>query len=217
MTAIGNDWDAVLVDVFASAQFKQLQSFLDEAYATCTIYPHKDDIFNAFQYTPLSDVKVVIIGQDPYHQPNQAHGLSFSVMPGTPIPPSLRNMYKELFTDLQITPPIHGCLTAWAKRGILLLNAVLTVEAGKPRSHVNKGWEFFTDEVLKVLNQQPSPIVFLLWGNDAHKKGEVINASHHLLLKAAHPSPLARGKFFGCRHFSKANQFLQARGVDWSL
>lgn len=172
------------------------------------------DIFNALKLTPYEDAKIVIVGQDPYARPGEAHGLSFSVKRGVRIPPSLLNIYKELNTDVGFLNPGHGNLETWARQGVLLLNAVLTVEAYQNRSHVNKGWERFTDAVLTLLNNRKTPAVFLLWGRDAQLKGEIITAPQHLVLRAAHPSPLARGQFFGCKHFSKANEFLKKNDIE---
>ncbi|MEA9392418.1 uracil-DNA glycosylase [Acerihabitans sp. TG2] len=185
-----------------------------------TIYPPQSDVFNAFRYTELAAVKVVILGQDPYHGPNQAHGLSFSVRPGVPAPPSLVNIYKELLTDIPgFIRPEHGCLQSWAGQGVLLLNTVLTVEAGKAHSHASLGWETFTDKVIEVLNDSREGIVFLLWGSHAQKKGGIIDAKRHAVLKAPHPSPLSAHRgFMGCRHFSQANALLTQRGetpIDW--
>ena len=213
MSKIGNDWDALLGDTFAGASYQRLRSFLKEAYATTTVYPLMGDIFNALRFTAYEDVKAVIVGQDPYIRPGEAHGLSFSVQPGQRVPPSLNNIYKELATDLGFAHPGHGCLEAWARQGVLLLNNVLTVEAGRSRSHAGKGWEAFTDTVLHLLNHRETPMVFLLWGRDAQTKGKIITNPRHLILTAAHPSPLAGGKFFGCRHFSRANAFLEKMGV----
>ena len=200
-----------------------LRAFLrDEKAAGKVIYPPSQLIFNAFNTTPLPQVKVVILGQDPYHGPNQAQGLSFSVNRGIPIPPSLRNIYHELHNDLGVAIPAHGDLTAWAKQGVLLLNSVLTVEAAQPTSHQKQGWETFTDTVIDVLNEQREHIVFILWGAYAQRKGQRINRDRHLVLTAAHPSPLAanRGGFFGCKVFSKTNSYLKQNGIEpihWQL
>ncbi|MBW7981979.1 uracil-DNA glycosylase [Enterobacillus tribolii] len=186
-----------------------------------TIYPPQKDVFNAFRFTEFGDVKVVILGQDPYHGPNQAHGLSFSVRPGIPAPPSLVNMYKELQTDIPgFEIPRHGYLKSWADQGVLLLNTVLTVEGGKAHSHANLGWEQFTDRVVAALNEHRSGLVFLLWGSHAQKKGSIIDRQRHHVLKAPHPSPLSAHRgFFGCHHFSQTNQFLEQQGlaaIDWA-
>lgn len=195
---------------------------LQEKQQNKVIYPPSSLIFNALNTTPLNQVKVVIIGQDPYHGPNQAHGLSFSVQRGVALPPSLRNIFHELHTDLGVPIPRHGDLTHWAEQGVLLLNSVLTVEAGQPTSHQKQGWEDFTDHVIDVLNQQREHIVFILWGAYAQRKGQRIDPNKHLILKAAHPSPLAanRGGFFGCKVFSKSNNYLKQNGIepiDWQL
>ncbi len=191
-----------------------------ERQAGKTIYPPQKDVFNAFRYTELADVKVVILGQDPYHGPNQAHGLSFSVRPGVPAPPSLVNMYKELATDIPgFERPDHGYLQSWAEQGVLLLNTVLTVEGGRAHSHANLGWETFTDKVIAALNENREGVVFLLWGSHAQKKGNFIDRNRHHVLKAPHPSPLSAHRgFLGCRHFSQANQLLEQQGltpIDW--
>ncbi len=185
-----------------------------------TIYPSQSDIFNALKYTPLEEVKVVIIGQDPYHGPKQAHGLSFSVLPGITPPPSLKNIFLELKNDLGISIPNHGCLINWAKQGVLLLNAVLTVESGKPQSHANIGWEHFTDKIIQVLNDKKNGLVFLLWGAYAQRKGEIIDPTKHYILKAAHPSPFSVKGFLSCRHFSKTNEILKKMNktpINWDL
>jgi uracil-DNA glycosylase len=201
----------------------ELKAFLvEEKKADKIIYPPNHLIFNALNTTPLDRVKVVILGQDPYHGPNQAHGLSFSVQKGVALPPSLRNIFHELHADVGVERPKHGDLTHWAEQGVLLLNAVLTVEAGQPTSHQKRGWEEFTDHVIDVLNEQREHIVFILWGAYAQRKGQRINQDKHLVLKAAHPSPLAanRGGFFGCKVFSKSNNYLKQHGIepiDWQL
>jgi len=221
MVNIGNDWDSILKEDFDSDTYASLRAFLRNEYSSHTIYPNMYDIFNALKYTAYSDVKVVIIGQDPYHGEGQAHGLSFSVKPGVPAPPSLVNIFKELYSDLGIAPPNHGCLEKWARQGVLLLNAVLTVRASHPNSHKGKGWEAVTDSVIKHLNDRDEPIVFMLWGANAGAKRALITNPKHLVLRAAHPSPLsAYNGFFGCKHFSKANAFLIAKGlspIDWRL
>lgn len=215
-------WKDVLAAEKEKAYFQQVMGFVKaERTAGKIIYPKQSDIFNALKYTPLEQVKVVIIGQDPYHGPNQAHGLCFSVLPGNPPPPSLRNIFLELQNDAGFTDPGHGCLEAWAKQGVLLLNTVLTVEAGKAHSHANQGWEQFTDRVIEVVNQEKENIVFLLWGSHAQRKGEVIDPFKHVILKSTHPSPLSAHRgFLGCKHFSKANEYLAKAGkapINWQL
>lgn len=216
-------WKISLAPFLLSPQMDNLRDFLfQQKQAQKIIYPPSKQIFSALNTTPLADVKVVILGQDPYHGPNQANGLSFSVQKGIALPPSLRNIFHELHTDLGIPAPRHGDLTKWAKQGVLLLNSVLTVEAGQPTSHQKQGWEAFTDEVIDVLNEQREHVVFILWGAYAQRKGQRINRDRHLVLTAAHPSPLAanRGGFFGCKVFSKTNQYLKQHGIepiDWQL
>lgn len=215
-------WKTVLRGEREKEYFCSIMAFLESEYARGkTIYPPKRDIFNALNYTPFEAVKVVIIGQDPYHGPNQAHGLCFSVKPGVPAPPSLVNIFQEIQQDLGIPKPTHGCLEKWAERGVLLLNTVLTVEAGKPQSHANIGWEKFTDRVIVELNARKEGLVFLLWGAHAQKKGQAIDRCRHVVLTAPHPSPLSAHRgFLGCRHFSKANAVLQQQHqhtIDWSL
>ena len=215
-------WLVHLKNEFTRPSMIELQTFLtQELKQRKTIYPHGKDIFKALNSTPFDQLKVVIIGQDPYHGPRQAHGLCFSVRPGIPTPPSLVNIFKEQQTDLGLTPPTHGCLTSWAQQGVLLLNNVLTVEAGKAASHQNRGWEPFTDKVVSIVNELQENIVFLLWGSAAQKKGQVINPLRHHVLKAPHPSPLSAHRgFFGCGHFSKTNKILQSIGktpINWAL
>ncbi|TKI06787.1 uracil-DNA glycosylase [Martelella alba] len=214
-------WRDTLAEEKTKSYFQQTLAFVArERAAGKTVYPPQHDVFNAFRYTELSAVKVVILGQDPYHGPNQAHGLSFSVRPGVPAPPSLVNIFKELADDIPgFRPPEHGCLQSWAEQGVLLLNTVLTVEAGHAHSHASLGWETFTDKVIEVLNQCREGIVFLLWGSHAQKKGGIIDPRRHHVLKAPHPSPLSAHRgFLGCRHFSKTNAFLTQQGlapIDW--
>ncbi len=215
-------WKSRIGDWFARDDMRALSAFLRQRRAAAaTIYPPGGEIFAAFDATPFDAVKVVILGQDPYHGPGQAHGLCFSVRPGVPVPPSLDNIYKELARDTGFVRPDHGCLLPWARRGVLLLNSVLTVEAGQPGSHQGKGWEGFTDHVVDVLNREREQLVFLLWGSYAQKKGAVIDARRHRVLKAPHPSPLSAHRgFIGCGHFSAANQFLARSGqapIDWAL
>ncbi len=215
-------WQTVLAYEKHQPYFQKILDFLKTEQATGKkIYPKSADIFNAFKYTPFENVNVVIIGQDPYHGANQAHGLCFSVQPGIATPPSLHNIFLELQTDLANPLPSHGCLEKWAKQGVLLLNAVLTVESGKPQSHANIGWETFTDKVIHILNEEKEGVIFLLWGSSAQRKGQFIDASKHHILKAPHPSPLSAHRgFLGCRHFSATNQLLKQQGkpeIDWSL
>ena len=221
MVNIGNDWDALLKEYFESESYKDLRSFLKEEYKTRRVYPDMYDIFNALKLTPYDKVKVVILGQDPYHGEGQAHGLAFSVKPGVPAPPSLVNIFKELNAELNLSIPSHGCLEKWAKEGVLLLNTLLTVRAGAPNSHKGKGWENLTDGIIKKLSDREKPMVFMLWGANARAKEPLINNTRHLILKAAHPSPLsASSGFFGCGHFKAADEFLVKNGiapVDWSL
>lgn len=221
MAAITGEWLDALGGEFHKEYYRNLYRFIVEEYRTHVVFPPSEDIFNAFHLTPLSQVKAVILGQDPYHNDGQAHGLCFSVQPQVEIPPSLVNIYKELGSDLGCRIPSHGCLTKWAEQGVLLLNTVLTVRAHQAFSHQGQGWEQFTDEVIRVLNRQDRPIVFLLWGSPAQKKASMLTNPKHLVLKAPHPSPLSayRG-FFGCRHFSKTNEFLRANGereIDWQI
>ena len=215
MAAIANDWLAPLKGEFAKPYYRDLYQKVLQEYRTVKVFPPANDIFNAFHLTPLSEVKVVILGQDPYHNDGQAHGLCFSVQPGTEIPPSLVNIYQELQNDLGCFVPNNGYLEKWAKQGVLLLNTVLTVRAHQANSHRGIGWEQFTDAVIRILNEQDRPIVFLLWGSPARAKKAMLNNPKHLVLEAPHPSPLSayRG-FFGCRHFSMTNQFLEAHGID---
>jgi uracil-DNA glycosylase len=214
-------WPEKLKNEISQPYIQELKKFLeDEKKVGKIIYPPEDLIFNAFLQTPYDRVKVVIVGQDPYHGLGQAHGLSFSVLPGVTIPPSLKNIYKELESDLGIPRPSSGCLISWAKQGVLLLNATLTVNAGDPKSHHGKGWERFTDAVIDVLAQRPDPIVFLLWGKSAQEKCHKVIGTHHAVFQAAHPSPYSADRFLGCHHFSKANEFLKKVGkdpVDWTV
>ena len=221
MSMIQNDWLAPLKPEFAKPYYAELFQFVKNEYATRQIFPPADDIFNAFHLTPLHEVKVVILGQDPYHNDGQAHGLCFSVKPDVDIPPSLVNIYQELHDDLGCYIPNNGYLTKWAKQGVLMLNTVLTVRAHQANSHRGMGWEQFTDAAIRILNEQDRPIVFLLWGSPAQKKAQMLNNPKHLILKAPHPSPLSayRG-FFGSRPFSQTNEFLVKNGlepIDWQI
>ena len=214
------NWQQIIDIEKAKDYFIDLDFFLKSERQNFNIFPKVKDVFKAFEFTPLDKLKVVLIGQDPYHKINQAHGLSFSVNNGIKTPPSLVNIYKELKTDLNIPIAEHGNLTHWAKQGVLLLNSTLTVREGQPGSHQKKGWENFTDEIIKYISENTENTVFLLWGNFAKTKKEIINSAKHLVLEAAHPSPLARGAFFGSKHFSKCNEFLISKGkipIDWSL
>lgn len=216
------DWLALLRHEFEREYMLALSRFLGERRRSgAIIFPPPEDIFRAFWDTPPEQVRVVILGQDPYHNPGQAHGLSFSVSPGVAVPPSLRNIYRELASDVGFKPPVHGFLRPWAKRGVLLLNSVLTVEQNSPASHQGKGWEKFTDSVIKVLSGADTPIVFMLWGKHAQRKGQGIDETRHLVLRAPHPSPLSAHRgFLGCSHFSQANTFLARQSlppVDWQL
>jgi len=218
---ITNDWLELLNDQFEMDYYKDLREFLIKEYGSSTVYPDKYDIFNALNYTAYKDVKVVILGQDPYHEPNQAHGLSFSVKPGVTIPPSLANIYKELRDDLGCSIPNNGYLKKWADQGVLLLNTSLTVRAKEANSHRNKGWEIFTDVIISLLNKRDKPIVFILWGNNAISKEKLITNKKHYILKSPHPSPLSvyRG-FWGSKPFSKTNNFLESVGeepIDWQI
>ncbi|EKD26104.1 MAG: hypothetical protein ACD_79C01368G0001 [uncultured bacterium] len=218
---LDNSWKECLKDEFSKDYMIKLREFLlQEKQAGKTIYPKGNEYFNAFNLTPFNEVKAVILGQDPYHGPNQAHGLCFSVLPGIKPPPSLGNIFKELKSDLNISPPNHGCLISWAKQGILLLNSVLTVENGKAGSHQGKGWEIFTDKIISVLNEQKNNLVFMLWGNYALKKGAFIDTQKHLVLKSAHPSPFSATGFFGNKHFSRTNEYLIKNGkadINWEI
>lgn len=216
-----NSWDEKLEEEMNKPYFVDMLTFLDHEYDTKQIYPPRNKIFNALKTTPFGNIKVVILGQDPYHGYGQAHGLCFSVNRGVALPPSLKNIYKEMETDLGIVQPNHGYLQSWAGQGVLMLNTVLTVEEGKPNSHAKIGWQTFTDQVIKIANSQSQPIVFLLWGRNAINKAKFIDKSRHLVLESVHPSPLsAYGGFFGCKHFSRANQFLISHNIEpinWKL
>ncbi len=217
---LNNDWDNVIGEEFEKEYYLNLRSFLKGEYSTQRIYPDMYDIYNALKLTPYSEVKVVILGQDPYHGQGQAHGLCFSVQKGVKLPPSLQNIYKEIESDLGVKMPSHGELTSWARQGVLLLNTTLTVREGKPQSHLGKGWEILTDKIIQKLNESPSPIVYILWGSNARSKKKLINNKNHLILETVHPSPLsAYNGFFGCKHFSRANEFLAQNNItpiDWA-
>lgn len=221
MSILKNDWAHLLQEEFEKPYYLELRNFLIQEYREQTIYPDKHDIFNALHYTAFKDTKVVILGQDPYHGPNQAHGLSFSVKPGINTPPSLKNIFKELKDDLGYEIPNHGYLVKWAKEGVLMLNAVLTVRQGKPNSHQGMGWENFTDRVISLLNEREKPVVFILWGKYAQEKETLITQNQHYIIKAPHPSPFSANRgFFGSKPFSKTNSFLNEAGLDkinWEL
>ena len=222
MSMLTNDWSLALKDEFNKPYYRDLYRFVKEEYSTKVVYPPADDIFNALHLTPLKDVKVLILGQDPYHNEHQAHGLSFSVLPDQKeIPPSLQNIYKELQEDLGCYIPNNGYLKKWADQGVLMLNTVLTVRAHEPNSHQGRGWENFTDAIIQAVNQKDEPVVYMLWGRPAQSKIPMLTNPKHLILKAPHPSPLSayRG-FFGCRHFSRCNEFLSQNGlkpIDWQI
>lgn len=221
MKIIGNDWDDVLGEEFDKEYYQQLRRFLDAEYKSKTIYPLPQFIYTALKLTPYKDTKVVILGQDPYHEPNQAHGLAFSVNKGVMVPPSLQNIYKELHDDLGCSIPNHGFLISWAKQGVLLLNTVLTVQAHRANSHRGQGWEELTDTIIRKINAKDEPVVFILWGSNARSKKTFITNKKHLILESVHPSPLsAYNGFFGSRPFSKTNNFLIANGedpIDWQI
>ncbi len=215
MVNIGNDWDEILKDEWGKSYYILLRKFLKQEYKNNTIYPDMNNIFNALKHTAFKDIKAVILGQDPYHGPNQAHGLCFSVQKGVDIPPSLQNIYKEMRADVGVTPPSHGQLTDLAKQGVLMLNTVLTVRASQAASHRGRGWEVFTDRVISELNKKDTPVVFILWGRPAAEKAKIITNPIHLKLEAPHPSPLSAHRgFFGCKHFSKTNEFLVSHGIE---
>ena len=220
MELIGNDWDDLLKEEYEKTYFRSLIAFLELEYRRDEIFPPKNEIFNALSLTSYNDTRVVIVGQDPYINPREAHGLAFSVNPDIRIPPSLCNIFKELETDMGCYFPDNGCLTPWAKQGVLLLNSVLTVRRGKSNSHKNCGWEIFTDKIIELLNKKDRSLIFMLWGNYAKAKGSIIDPNSHMILKATHPSPLAGGGFFGCKHFSKANEYLyeiDKTSIDWQI
>ena len=221
MSAITGEWQEALSGEFKKPYYRELYRFLQEEYRTQVVYPRSEDIFNAFHHTPLPKVRVVLLGQDPYHEPGQAHGLSFSVPPGVPKPPSLQNIFQELSDDLHIPVPESGCLIPWAEQGVLLLNSLLTVRAHQAGSHRGKGWEEFTDAAVRVLAEEDRPMVFFLWGSHAREKARVVHDPRHLVIESSHPSPLSayRG-FFGSRPFSQANRYLEENGltpIDWEI
>lgn len=216
-----NRWRELLQEEFTKDYYPELQKFLEKEYEEQTIYPKRGDIFNALNHTDYDDVKVVLLGQDPYHGPGQAHGLSFSVKPGVKIPPSLRNIFKELQADLGCSIPQNGCLSKWAEQGVLLLNTVLTVREGEAHSHKGMGWERLTDEIISLLNQREKPVIFLLWGKPAQTKLKWIDQQRHFILTSVHPSPLSASRgFFGNHHFSRINEYLRSNGekeIDWQI
>lgn len=220
MVTLGNDWDELLKSEFEKEYYLKLRTFLKAEYFSRKIYPPMNDIFNALKYTSFNDTRVVILGQDPYHGYGQAHGLCFSVKEGTPPPPSLQNIFKELNSELGILPPKYGELTGWARQGVLLLNTTLTVRESTPQSHKGQGWEILTDKIISLINDKSTPVVFMLWGGNARAKKALITNKNHLILECAHPSPLsAWNGFFGCGHFKLANEFLESVGektIDWS-
>lgn len=221
MIKLGGGWDELLAPLFADERYLKIREFLKYEYSHYTVYPDMYDLYNCFRLTPLGELKVVILGQDPYHEPGQAHGLCFSVKEGVKLPPSLQNIYKEIESDLGIKEPDCGDLTKWAKSGVLLLNTSLTVRAHIANSHSKCGWAWFTDEVIRLISEKCENVVFLLWGGNARSKAALIDGSKHLILQCAHPSPLsAFNGFFGCKHFSRANEYLIAHGkkpVEWNL
>lgn len=220
MVKLGCDWDEILEGEFRSEYYLQLREFLKTEYSTARIYPPMNDIYNALRYTPMEKVRVVILGQDPYHGAGQAHGLCFSVREGVPKPPSLKNIFKELHEEYGIEEPPTGELTGWARQGVLLLNTTLTVREGAPASHAGRGWEILTDKIIETVGKSETPVVFMLWGGHARRKRTLIKDKRHLVLECAHPSPLsAYAGFFGCGHFRRANEFLRSVGlseIDWS-
>ena len=220
MVLLNNDWDAMLSEEFKKPYYLELREFLKAEYSTARVYPPMNDIYNALRYTSFSDTRVVILGQDPYHGMGQAHGLCFSVKRGTKNPPSLQNIFKELYSELGIGEPECGELTGWAKQGVLLLNTTLTVRESHPQSHKGRGWEILTDRIIEIINEKTTPVVFMLWGSNARAKAKLITNSRHLILECAHPSPLsAYNGFFGCNHFLRANEFLSSvneKTIDWA-
>jgi uracil-DNA glycosylase len=220
MVSLGNDWDSALADEFSSSYYLALREFLKKEYSSEVIYPPMNDIYNALKYTSIAHTRVVILGQDPYHGYGQAHGLCFSVKEGVKQPPSLVNIFKELYAEYGFPAPESGELTGWAKQGVLLLNTTLTVREGRPQSHKGQGWEILTDRIIEKINEKDEPVVFMLWGSNARAKKALITNKKHLVLECAHPSPLsAYAGFFGCNHFKLANQFLEKNAlstIDWS-
>lgn len=221
MVKLGNSWDNLLASEFSKGYYLELRKKLALEYKMHKIYPAMENIFNALKYTAYEDVKVLLLGQDPYHGEGQAHGLCFSVRKGVKKPPSLKNMFKELASDLNIKEPSHGCLTDWAKQGVLLLNTVLTVREGEPNSHKNLGWTIFTDKIISLLNEREEPVIFVLWGKNAIDKLPLITNTQHYVLTAPHPSPLSASRgYFGCKHYSKINEILNSIGkepIDWKI
>ena len=221
MIALNGGWDEVLAPLFSDERYLKIREFLKKEYSTHVVYPDMYDLYNCFRFTPLENVKAVILGQDPYHEPGQAHGLCFSVKPGVPLPPSLKNIYKEIKDDLGITEPNCGDLTKWAREGVLLLNTTLTVREHEANSHANCGWAWFTDGVIKIVSENCNNVVFILWGRNARSKEPLIDRQKHLVLQSAHPSPFsANYGFFGSKPFSKTNDYLSAHGkepIDWQL
>jgi uracil-DNA glycosylase len=221
MKPLGGGWDELLEPLFNDEKYLKIREFLKNEYSTHVVYPDMYDLYNCFRYTPFNEIKAVILGQDPYHEPNQAHGLCFSVKKGVKLPPSLQNIYKEIESDLGIKEPAFGDLTKWAESGVLLLNTTLTVREHQANSHAGCGWAWFTDNVIKLISDKSENTVFILWGGNARSKAPLIDKTKHLILQCAHPSPLsAYNGFFGCRHFSKTNEYLLAHGkkpVDWNL
>lgn len=219
MFSLGNDWDKILLTEFSKDYYLKLREFLKAEYSSQKIYPPMNDIYNALRYTTYSDARVVILGQDPYHGPGQAHGLCFSVRRGVALPPSLKNIFKELADEVGMSMPDTGELTGWARQGVLLLNTTLTVREGQPQSHKGHGWEILTDRIISAMNEKETPVVFMLWGGNARAKRSLITNSRHLVLECAHPSPLsAYNGFFGSGHFVRANEFLEGNGlapIDW--
>lgn len=221
MKPLGGGWDEILFPLFSDEKYIKIREFLKHEYSNYTVYPDMYDLYNCFRYTPLNKLKAVILGQDPYHEPNQAHGLCFSVKPNVPLPPSLQNIYKEIESDLGIKEPRCGDLTKWANEGVLLLNTTLTVREHIANSHSKCGWAWFTDSVIKLISENTENTVFILWGGNARSKAPLIDKNRHLILQCAHPSPLsAYNGFFGCKHFSKTNEYLISHGkspIDWNL